>query len=76
MSDAMAWIHTHRYKPWMARWGRLKIRHVRIGDAAMDMIVEGKSVGLDQIAEALTDYAKIRKERPLPAPDRLAAEVA
>lgn len=75
MSDAMAWIYSHRYKPWMARWARLKVRHVSIGPAAMDMIVEGRGVGLDQIAQALADYARIRRDNPLPPADRLAMVV-
>ncbi len=75
ISDAMAWIHANRYLPWSRKWSGIKLRAMPLQPAVIDLVVGGgQPLALTEIAAALADYARIRRERPLPPADKLAVE--
>jgi hypothetical protein len=76
ISDRIAWIHKHRYLPWARKWAKVRLKALPLQPAVVDLVVAGRGVALAEVAASLADYAKLRKETPLPAPDRLAREAA
>ena len=62
ISARLAWIHSHRYKPWADRWAGETLA------ATLDMILEGAMhVSFrERIANSLKDYADIRRLYPVP----------
>jgi hypothetical protein len=76
ISDRLAWIHDNRYLPWARKWARIRFRSLPLQPAVVDLVVSGRGVALSEIAEALADYARIRKEKPMPTPDKLALACA
>ena len=73
LSDEMAWKHKFWFLPWERRWARVKFKAL---PTVIDVVVHGKPMAFTEVAEALADYARIRRETPMPAKDRLAREVA
>lgn len=75
ISNAMAWIHTNRYLPWSRKWANVKLRAMPLQPAVIDLVIGGSQpVALTEVASALKDYARFRRERPLPPADKLAME--
>jgi len=83
MTNAQAWIHANRYLRWSGRWSRIRF-HASLADlvrgsvhnAVMDLVVEGAPITLPEIARALEDYARIRRDNPMPRPEDLERAVA
>ena len=62
MTPRIAWIYSHRYRQWADKWS---------GDvhaAVIDMICEGQMhpAFRERIANALRDYAAVRRLNPIP----------